>query len=546
MKKIISIILTLVLIFALATPAFATDFVYSSKVPTIVMYGDGEAIYNTDGEKIFHFQEMLNMLNDTEDGALSEATMNILKPFLIEGVLMDEWDNYYAALEKEIGEIFEESHYDENGENPNGSDIAQKWREEMLQDTKADKADGNGNYGMYSYVFRYDWRQDPLKTADELNAYIKGIKEATNSDKVCLMSYCLGTTVLASYIAKYGTDDIKGVSFDGSVVEGAEIISEAISGKFTIDANAINRMIYDLNALGSANIDEFIIASIDLLEKSGTLDAVKNLTKETLYAKLVQGVTSALALSTFFTWPGYWACVADCDYENALYYVFGKEGSEKRVKYAGLIEKIENYNVTVRQRLDDIYDELEENGVNVGIIAKYGFQVAPICASNDAIADQFVSINKASFGATTGTIYQPLSNEYISQRNKEGKGRYISPDKQIDASTCRFPNNTWFTKGFSHSKWSEFEALLLYNIVNADRQLTIDDFDFTQFIVGDNASGAYQAMTTQNCNTESWKADYELDNPSTDEGKLKGFLKSLMSWLTALFNKFAAMLNGTK
>lgn len=546
MKKAISIILTLALLVTLALPCFAIDeFPERDKTPTIMIYGDGEAIYDTDGNMIFHFSEMLDMLNDTEDGALSEATMNVLKPFLLEGVLQDKWDNYYDALGKEIGDIFEEAHYDKNGENPNGSDVSAACREQMLKDISADKADNNGEYWIYDYVFRYDWRQDPLETADELNAYVKGIKKATNCDKVSIMSYCLGTSVLMAYISKYGTDDLKGVSFDGGVVTGAEIISEPISGKFKLDANAINRMLYDLDALGTVDIDEFITASIDLVKKSGAIDAVKDFAIEPLYAKLVQGVTSALATSTFFTWPGYWACVAESDYENALDYVFGKAGSEKRKEYAGLIEKIENYNVNVRQKMDEILDEIDDSGINIAVFSKYGFQVTPICQSNDAIADQYVSVKLSSFGATTGTIYSTLSDSYIQNRINEGKGKYISPDKQIDASTCRFPDNTWFVKGVSHSDWGP-ETNFIYSIVNADERLTVDDFSLSQFIVGDSKTVTLETMTTSNCNTESWVAREELDNPKTDEGKLVAFLKSLMSWLTALFNKFASMLNGSK
>ena len=74
----------------------------------------------------------------------------------------------------------------------------------------------------------------------------------------------------------------------------------------------------------------------------------------TIYKKLVEGVTSALALSTFFTWPTYWTAVAPQDYQDALYYVFGPEGSQKRQEYAGLIEKLDRYDREVRQKLPEI------------------------------------------------------------------------------------------------------------------------------------------------------------------------------------------------
>jgi len=132
MKKLISVILALIMMFTVVTPAFAFDYVLKgSDIPVVAIFGDGEPIYNTEGEKIFHFKEILNMLGGSEEGAAGEAVQNVLKPFLIEGILFDKWDNYYAALEKEIGDIFAESRYDENGENPNGSDVSPQVRQYM-------------------------------------------------------------------------------------------------------------------------------------------------------------------------------------------------------------------------------------------------------------------------------------------------------------------------------------------------------------------------------------------------------------------------------
>ena len=76
--------------------------------------------------------------------------------------------------------------------------------------------------------------------------------------------------------------------------------------------------------------------------------------------------------------------------------------------------------------------------LNISIISKYGFQMVPICESNAAISDQYASVTRSSFGATTGTVYEPLPDDYIAAREAEGKASYISPDRLVDASTCLF------------------------------------------------------------------------------------------------------------
>lgn len=537
MKKIISILLVFAMLFALTAPASAADYVVEGyPMPIVTIYGDGEAIYNTEGEKVFHFSEMLSMLGGGEDGALGEAAINILMPFLLEGIVNDEWDNYYAALEKEIGELFTEARYDENGENWNGTNISDFcWELQAEQLSRDSKEYRNGTYRYTDYHFFYDWRQDPMKTADEFNEYVKAVKKVTGAEKVGVIARCLGTSVVMAYLAKYGTDDIHGVSFNGSVAAGGEIISETISGKFVLDVNAINRMLADFETIGWFELDSFITTSIDLAAKTLMVTGFE-LNETEIYGKLVQGVTSALALSTFFTWPGYWALVAEEDFEDALYYVFGEEGSEKRETYKNLITKVENYHNNVMKEIDTVFQTLRDNEVKVGVIAKYGFQLAAVAESRDYVADQFATVKRASFGATTSTVYEPLDEEYIAGRVAEGKGKYISPDKRIDASTCAFPDSTWFTKGITHSNWTEFETSILGRVVTADRQLTIDDFDYTQFIVYDNETETAYPMTEDNCKTESWEAKKDLDEPDDKYGKIFSVLYSLINWLVDLID----------
>lgn len=442
-------------------------------------------------------------------------------------MITGNFDNYYKALEKEIGELFGEARLDKNGNPAEGQGVSQTRLDMMEEFMTPENRD---------FAFWYDWRLDPYEAATDLKAYVERIKAVTGRPKVAVTSFCLGTCVVAAYIEKYGTDDFHGVSFDGSVVNGAEIISEPISGKFRLDGNAINRFIADLKAQGTFNVDDFVNQSIDLLIKTGVYDTIKGTIKENLYYRLVEGVTSALALSTFFTWPMYWAGVAESDYETALNYVFGKEGSEKRTEYAGLIKKIDNYDQKVRRNLPDLLKSLENNGVNVAVISKYGFQIAPIVQSCDAVADQYASVNKSSFGATTSTVYGTLSQKYISDRLDEGKGQYISPDKQIDASTCLFPDYTWFTKGISHSNWTRGETNLLLTVITADRQLTVEDLEpsFARFSVYDEEANGLKPMTEENCNTYNWEASEKDDKPIDHNQWVVALIRSFMRWLTGL------------
>lgn len=537
MKKLLTIFLTIMMVISLCVPAFAAEEATTrSAVPTILITGDGDPLYDADNNRLYRPSEILTYFENKDDGddssAIYESVANVLMPFLLEGIAFDSWDNYYNNLQKEISELFEDIILDNNGEAVNGTGISQARKDYMAKAVKTDKADKNGEYGLYDYRFWYDWRLDPVTTADDFHDYIEAVKEVTGKDKVAIVGRCLGTSVVLAYVAKYGTDSIHGVAFYGSVAAGAEIISEPISGKFSVDGNAISRTMADYSE--TLGVHPLIGATLELLEKSGALDAITDVAKEQIYYKLVKGVTSALALSTFYTWPNYWAAVSAEDYEEALLYVFGDKNSEKRKEYAGLIEKIESYDSLVRDNLTTLMKSFGENGVNVAILSKYGFQLLPICKSSEAVADEFTSVKRSSFGATASTIYTVLGDDYIAALGE--KSKYVSPDKRVDASTCLYPDSTWFVKGSSHTLWNKYEDEIVHTVATADKQLTVNDFEYTQYMVYDSENDTMSPMTEENCNTEKWVANEELDNPETKQGKLVSFLWALINWFRNLFD----------
>ncbi len=539
MKRIIAVFVVLVLIISLAAPTYAATLTsWWSQIPVVSIAGDGEPLYDAEGNQIFKTTDILSGFDsdeDDEDGGILDAAVNILYPFLVEGMLQDNWDNYYDNLYNEIADIFEASLLTKDGEAPEGTGLSQQRKDEVAENLKKDAKEEWGCYLDWNYKFYYDWRLDPLTIADQFNDYIKAVKEVTGAPKVALTGLCLGTNVIFAYIAKYGTDDIHGIGINGSTVNGMDPLTEAVTGKITIDGNAIRRMLIDCNVYDVADIDDFIIKTVDLATKTGLMDMASGFTKSELYEKLEKSVTSALARASVLTWPGYWAAISAEDYDTAIEFVFGEEGSELRTEYAGLIEKLDNYNITVRQRIPEILKEVKDANINLCIIAKYGCQMVPISESSKLVSDQLASVKSASFGATTSTVYDTLSDEYIAERIKDGKGKYISPDKQIDASTCLYPDYTWFIKGNKHSNWSNWETQLLYTVVTANNQLTIDDFDFGQYVVYNKELSHADKMTEDNCHTEAWEADLEKDYPTSLVTKFLQAINSYIEWVKALF-----------
>lgn len=542
MKKVISVLLAIVLALGSVITCFAWVEANESKsqIPVIRISGDGEPLYDQEGNKIFHYKDILKLVsgeNGTDNSEMYKSMATTLLPAIAKGVLTDNWDDLYEGLETEISKIFANSLLDKNGDVTNGSGISETRKQEMANKRAYSQKGEKGFFAIDDYWFHYDWRLDPMETADDFHSFVQDIKRTTGCEKVGIAATCLGTNIVMAYVAKYGVEDIQGISIDGSVVGGAEILSEVICAKFDITPPALLRVLYDVEALGMFSVGDFVMATLEMLTQTGILEGVISTTEDLLYDKLVAGVTSALATSTFYTWPNYWACVSPEDYESAKYYVFGEEGSEKRQEYAGLISKLDNYDKNVRQRIPELMKSIKDGGANVGIISKYGYQIIPIVASSDVVSDQFASVKRSSFGATTSTVYEPLSDEYIAQREAEGKGKYISPDKMIDASTCIYPDYTWFIKGSSHSNWTTYERKLMYEIASADRQLTPDDYPWTQFMVYDTPNDMLYPMTEENCHTENWNADPDIYKPVSFADKTKVAVKAITVWFKLLIKE---------
>ena len=461
--------------------------------------------------------------------------LNVVKPLLVQGMLTGNYEPYYEALYNEVSELFNDVLLDENGEPRNGSGITQARKDEMASALNRDSKAKAGDYQLFDYHFWYDWRLDPLYSADLLNDYIEQVKQITGCEKVAIVCRCVGSNVVFAYISKYGTDSIYGLGMCGVIgLYGSEPMSESISGKFAVNLPAINRLLADLQAIGYIKMDPFVDSTLELLQASGAADAVLLTAKATIYRHIVQGATSALARSTFFSCPMYWACVNSDDYDDAMLYVFGPEGSEKREQYAGLIEKIEAYNAQVRQRLPEILDEIKENVDHICVVSKYGYQLSPVCESADMVSDQIASVRSSSFGATTSLVYDTLEDSYIAGRVAEGFYKYISPDLQIDASTCWFRDQTWFAKGASHSHWTAAENALVYTVATAAEPLTADDLEVSRFFVEDNDTDAWENMTAENCNTYNWEATPEAQAPTGFFARVKAFFRILKVWLQQL------------
>ena len=538
MKKTYSLIIAFLMAFSVCVTGSADSYTNSdltARDPVIYLSGDSTEIAYDNGSKTFRIDRTNELFSDSDDSDIREAVINVLQPFLLEGLLFNKWDNYYATLEKEIGDIFSPVAMDENGDPKPGTDIKKESADRMAYTLHRNLTESDGGYKEKSYEFFYDWRMDPMEVADQLNDYIEGVKAVTGHSQVNLSVRCLGCNVALAYAAKYGTGSLHGLAIDVATSLGADFLGGMLSGDFGFDGYAISRFLRDMNLYSDAGIDEFVMASLELLASSGLTDLSLKVLRATLYDRIEAGVISALGTGTVMTMPCYWGLVPYEQFDQAVTNVFGLEGSEKRAQYAGLIEKITVYNDEIKKNVLPIMRGISEDGVNLAVISKYGTQLLPVLKDGSKVSDFYVSAARSSFGATTSDVYGCLSDEYIAQRSALGLGKYISPDRQIDASTCLFPDFTWFFKGVQHGYYTREESDLMMRVLDADTQLTIDDFEWTQFVMYDFSSHTAAPMDETNCDDLTWTADAATERPQNVFERIRAYFIKLTNWYRALF-----------
>lgn len=561
MKKIIAVLLALVMVcsaFAVSAAAATNERV---KYPIVFIAGSSVDLFDADGNPVSTGIEVLTDDDDGDEGMgfdkIMEATMNILIPFVKEGLLQDKWDNYGKALYDELAPIWDEGQLDGDGNTKYGigvspSEIAH-W--DNIAATVDHGKDGTFGYG--DYKFRYDWRLSPYDHVDRLHEYIKTILETTKCEKVCLVGRCLGGNVVTAYLDKYGSEGLVAKAvYDEVMSNGSTTVNDSFSGKIKFSDKHIQAYLLESEHFGKDDIGidlrgvnelllDMVKKAVDCAVQTGglqiPLDGI-----ERLYEMVAEAFLPAMLRATGLgTWPSYWTSLCAEDFDTALNLIYGEEGSEVRLANEGLVEKI----LYLKERIviprtyegdANLYKRFEkEYGVEIGILAGYGLLQGPITESSDDTGDCTVDLMSSSFGATAAGVFDTLSDEYIAERTALGYGDYISADRKVDASTCLFPDTTWIIKNKHHDTMTGY--YIIEKFCQYDNFTVSNNYKgFDRFLVAsleNYSTSSFENMTEDNCADAYWITDVN-QNP-TPQSKIIALIecvKVLFKLITELFN----------
>ena len=370
--------------------------------------------------------------------------------------------------------------------------------------------------------YSFDWRLDLKTLAAGFRDFADYVLSVTGAPKLDVIASSMGACVLASYMAEYGFAKLNKCAFLSGAFQGASVCGDAFAGRFAFDSETL--VAFLSAATGRDLKGELLDALIDVLYQQGVVTDVVDLAANIFTQAM--GPVYAGALSYIFgRIPGFWALVPAERYEEA-----------KRSFIAGRVtdvfyEKIDFYH-NVQARVPQLIGSGIENGVGISILSKYGVSGIPAVESQRNLTDMVVDTKYSSVGAVTAEINRPFGADHTPA--VPGGENRLSCDGYIDASSCAFPDYTWFLKNIKHTVHPAAQMAFIDALFSYPGQPTVRSFpEYPQFLILTKAD-TLEPLTPEN--------DYSLVvNPERGGSFFERVRFVLRDWRTVLEKLFALL-----
>lgn len=346
--------------------------------------------------------------------------------------------------------------------------------------------------GSHTFCYVYDWRQSPLINADGLNHYIQNVKKLTGHNKISLAGVSMGGTVTLSYLYKYGYSDISNITMISSAFTGTHIVGDVLSGKVKIDKDAVIRFIKQL-FVNFESLEKPVQNLIKKLDSLGFFDYIIPFLQG-YFVESFDRLFDEVLKPVFAYMPGVWGLIASEEYEACKDFVFGDSGNEN---FENLVDE---YHYNVQLNGQNLLQRAKDLGISVTVVSNYNSQGMPVIEHSDDHNDTIIDTAHSSGGATVTDIDKSFGKNHTQVIN-DGHN-HISCDNAIDASTCMFPENTWFIKNLQHIRYPIYGNTndFIVWLVTAKKQYTIfDNKNYPQFLYYDTESHDIISLKERSC-----------------------------------------------
>lgn len=292
------------------------------------------------------------------------------------------------------------------------------------------------------YFFAYNSFGEPYETAAELDAFVEKVKRETGSPQVNFVPVSMGGALATAYFDAYGEkNDVHRVMYFVAAVKGSLLLEDLMSG--------------ELKPSGAIELIAMLAdrKSAELLKK-----AVRFLPKK-LPEKMFFAAVEAMRETALVRCPSIWSVLPPEHYtELRDRFLSGGGFSELR-------GKTDRFHAA-QCRVYDILKEREKNGTRFFAAVGYGLPLLPVSRHGVCSSDGIIQSESTSLGA----VFAPLGEKLKTAPANEA---YVSPEREVDASTALFPDTTWFFRSQQHDAIAENKtALYLALKVLSDENFT--------------------------------------------------------------------------
>ncbi len=329
-----------------------------------------------------------------------------------------------------------------------------------------------------AYNFTYDWREDPVVIADQLNDFIKDV---AGNGKVNMISMSMGSAVTLAYIDAYSGKQINNLVFASPAWQGTALVGDIMTGNVELDVFAAENFLVQLaNVSATTHIAAFIIsfiASWDGLSREyfGDINSA------------LQGILPRAYTDTIIPYlagmPGFWCLLPQDYYDDAKEFIFDNHGITIDPAFEA---KIDEYHEIQADGVKTIKQAMKKNGMRFYIVGGYNCQMIPI---NDKYeqSDTIIDVKYMTAGATCAKYLQ-AGNDWgkIYNQKVEDGHRHVSWDYKIDLSTAAFPEYTWLIKNMQHNGLNLKDGtmdVVLWLLMSEKQYNVRTSKDYTQFML---------------------------------------------------------------
>ena len=491
--KALAVILAVMLVFSLTSVAFAKTEV----TPVIIVSGMNAfpLTLTETGEQVWPIQTN-SIINVVKANILPAAKFLVTKDwqYLGDEVISDVYEGVFKTVAC-------------NDKGESIYDIETKFFSDSLDNYPDDFENSEINVseigiskslireigGENVYYFNYDWRLSPMKHADNLDKFIEKVRKEKGTSKVTLIPCSMGGTVTNAYLYKYGSDSVDKVIYTMSAIQGIASVGEMFSRNINVNVDTLMSYIFSIQ---KDNIKMQVLMALinTLVEATPCITKLADGFIEESLTELNDRIYDELMIDSMGRFAGWWALVPDEYYDSAKEAFFSGKILESFEKL------IDSYHYNVQRNAKEIMQSATEKDTDIYVLASYGFVGAPYTNQAMTQTDCLIETHNQSgraltapYGETFGRKYKPAGTECSDTSHN-----HVSTDGIVDASTCFFPENTWFIKYNKHVGMpygTDCEKLMLY-LVTSKNYVTVNSNErFPQFTQLNRLTGELTSLT---------------------------------------------------